>query len=276
MMAWMNSQRNRFTLLLAFCCSCCSAAYSAGATGAHCSSELPAAQDSVQAVLRAWSVARPDLVGFVPDTGRWYALQPSRTYMPEAMVEAIQDAFYYDMAPIFIKYGWKYLADWHGLMSKAARETFWGSSYLCNAARNYFGIRISAKPWACETFRFCYYVNRNDPEPTEFIYFPDVESCLWMFVHTIYSPHYLARLPDGGAKVAGAIAFERAHGVHYWEQPPAAMPYAYHLEGEVYSAEEMLYTWSEHPINNFCLSCSRASDREWVYKVAAVAARARY
>jgi hypothetical protein len=237
--------------------------------------DWPPAEDSVQVVLRTWVAKRPDLVGYIPSTGRWYALKPSREHVPDAMADALQDAFFYDVAPICLKYGWRYLADWRVLMAKAARESFWGASYLSNAARNYFGIRHTAKPWACNTFGFCDAIVRDDPDPTSFIVFPDAESSFWLFMHTIYSPHYLERLPDAGARVTAAIAFERTHGVHYWEKNARGRSFAASLLGEAYTSEELIYTWSEHPVNNYCVNCSRQSDMDWVGKVDVVIERVR-
>lgn len=235
--------------------------------------DWPPAEDSVQVVLRTWAELHPDLVGFIPSTGRWYALKPSGDQVPEAMLDALQDAFFYDVAPICLKYGWRYLADWRTLMAKAARESFWGASYLSNAARNYFGIRHTAKPWACQTFGFCESIVKNDPEPTRFVVFPDVESSFWLFIHTIYSPHYMERLPDEGSRIADAIAFERTHGIHYWEETPDGLSFAMFLLGDAYASEELIFTWSEHPVNNYCINCSRQSDMDWVGKVDTVIGR---
>ncbi|MCB0586099.1 MAG: glucosaminidase domain-containing protein [Phaeodactylibacter sp.] len=223
--------------------------------------------DSVQSVLYEFSVAYPHLVDQIPETGRWHLKVPrSETVTPEQLTR-LQDAFYYDIAPLCRIYGYKYLADWRALASKAARETFWGTSYLCNRTNNYFGIRHKAKPWICESFNFCESVVRNDPEPSDFASFPNFEASLWMFIHTMYSAHFLERLPDQGGRIVDVIVFERMNGIHYWERTSYGITLCPQVQGQRYSAEELIYTWSEHPINNLCVDCSRASDREWVFKL---------
>lgn len=223
--------------------------------------------DSVQSILRSLSRRSPDMVGYIPETGRWYLLTPRADAVPEPLMFRLQDAFYYDIGAICRFYGMKYLADWRTLAAKASRETFWGTSYLANRAHNYFGIRLQNKQWACTAFRFCTTIVRNDPEPSEFIEFANFESSLWMFIHTIYSYHYLERLPDQGAKVEGAIEYERRTGLHYYEPSFYTIIYATQIPGYPYTDEELIYTWSEHPINNLCADCTRQSDRDWIYKV---------
>ncbi len=223
--------------------------------------------DSVQAVLRQFARTHPYLVTQIPETGRWHLNVPRSEAVSPEQLTRLQDAFYYDIVPLCKLYGQKYLADWRALASKAARESFWGASYLCNRTHNYFGIRQKAKPWICESFYFCDGVTRNDPEPSEFASFPNFEASLWMFIHTMYSPHFLERLPDGGARIADAVEFERMNGIHYWENTSYGISLGQQIRGLMYSAEELIYTWSEHPVNNLCVNCSRATDREWVYKL---------
>ena len=223
--------------------------------------------DSVQSVLWEWAHTHPYMVTQIPETGRWHLNVPrSESVTPEQLTR-LQDAFYYDIVPLCKTYGQKYLADWRALASKAARESFWGASYLCNRTNNYFGIRQQAKPWICEAFFFCDGVTRNDPEPSDFASFPNFEASLWMFIHTMYSAHFQERLPDQGARIADAIEFERMNGIHYWERTAYGINMGQQLHSPMYSAEELIYTWSEHPINNLCVNCSRATDREWVYKL---------
>ena len=107
-----------------------------------------------------------------------------------------------------------------------------------------------------------------------YVQFFGFESSLWMFVHTIYSPHYLARLPDGGGRVAAAIQFERKNKVHYWEHAGQAYFFATELPGSPYSAAQLIYTWSEHAINNYCENCNRLTDWEWVQKIQVAESRA--
>lgn len=231
--------------------------------------------DSVQIVLHQVAMEQPQLVGFIPETGRYYLLDPRREVVPEQITIQLQDAFYYDVSAWCIAYGKFYLADWATIMSKTARETFWGASYLCNRTNNYFGLRRKGKEWMCQVFGFCEVVIKDDPEPTEFVVFPNFSASLWMFMHTIYSRHYLLRLPDKGESVAGAIAFERRHGRHYWEATDREHYYAPQLAGRPYSPDELIYTWSEHPMNNLCINCNRQTDREWVDKIWVANERAR-
>lgn len=223
--------------------------------------------DSVQSVLQELAFSHPFMVAQIPETGRWHLLVPRSEAVTPEQLTRLQDAFYYDIVPLCKLYGEKYLADWRALASKAARESFWGTSYLCNRTSNYFGIRQKAKPWICEAFYFCDGVTRNDPEPSDFASFPNFEASLWMFIHTMYSAHFLERLPDQGARIADAIFFERMNGIHYWERTAYGISVGHQLRGPMYSAEELIYTWSEHPINNLCVNCSRETDREWVYKL---------
>jgi hypothetical protein len=231
--------------------------------------------DSVQIFLYYLSLERPGMVGFIPETQRYYLLDPRREAVPEDVTIRLQDAFYYDFSGLCMAYGKFYLADWATIMSKAARESFWGASYLCNRANNYFGLRRNGKEWMCQVFGFCDTVIRNDPEPTPFVVFPSFATSLWMFMHTIYSRHYLMRLPDMGARVADAITFERRNGRHYWEADANDTYFVQQLIGPIYTPEELIYTWSEHPINNLCINCNRQTDREWVDKVWVANQRAR-
>jgi hypothetical protein len=228
--------------------------------------------DSVQAILAELSVLNEEfeVVRQIPETNRWYlTLPPSE--VPDNLLESIQDAFLYDVILYSQYYGWKYLIDWRVLASKAARESFWGTSYLANRSFNYFGIRSSQKNWACQTFRYCQHVVRNDPQPAAFIVFPDFSSSLWMFVHTIYSRHYLERLPDEGVAVATAIDREREAGIHYWMLDN----FDDQLRGEVYSPKTIIDTWSGYDINNFCQNCDRRSDQKWIEKIDRVLKRSR-
>lgn len=227
----------------------------------------PAKGDSVQSILRELYQQRPDLVGFIPETQRFYLFVARAEAIPAKVYPRLQAAFLHDISAQCRVYGQRYLADWRVLASKAARETCWGASYLCNRAFNYFGIRHSAKPWICESFYFCQSLTRNDPFPADFAMFPTFEASLWMFIHTMYSNHFLERLPDGGARVAEAIEFERMNRIHYWERTSYGINYREQLRGEPYSAEELIYTWSEHPINNLCVDCNRATDLDWVSRL---------
>lgn len=222
---------------------------------------------NVQGVLRAMAEYYPDKLGYIAETGRYYILVPRSEAVPEAWLVRIQEAFYADISGYCQQYGNKYLADWRALASKAARESFWGTSYLCNRINNYFGIRQKAKPWVCESFGFCEGYTRNDPQPSEFVSFPSFEASLWMFIHTMYSLHFLERLPDQGERVIDAIAFERMNGIHYWENTAYGISMGPQLKASLYTTEELIYTWSEHPINNLCVNCSRQTDREWVDKL---------
>ena len=233
-----------------------------------CANVITLAQtDHVQTVLQKLAKTRPELVAEIPETGRLYLITPREHAVPAEFIPQLQDAFYKDVADVCKYYGEKYLADWRALLSKTARETFWGASYLCNRAYNYFGIRVANKPWACASFFFCDAVVRNDPEPSAFVVFEDFESSLWMFIHTIYSPHFLERLPDAGARVVEVIRREREMSIPYWEFADYDIPFTRQLSAPSYNYEELIYTWSEHPINNLCLNCDRATDRLWIGKV---------
>ncbi len=229
--------------------------------------------DSVQRALRLLALEAPRLVGFIPETGRHYITVPRSSALPGQWQERLQDAFFYDAAPACRLYGQLYLADWRALLSKAARESFWGGSFLANRTFNYFGIRHHGKPWLCNQLGFCAYHVRNDPRPAAFAIFPNFEASIWAFIHTIYSGHFLVRLPDGGIAVADAIQFERNQGIHYWEYTARGDHFADLLRGAPYTAQALIYTWSGHPINNLCVNCDRASDWEWVQKVVRAAQR---
>jgi hypothetical protein len=226
-----------------------------------------ASADNVQLVLMGMKEKHPSLIGFIEATGRYYLLYPRRDALPDEMVEEIQDAFFADISELCKQYGQLYLADWMALASKAARESFWGTSYLCNSTFNYFGIRHKAKPWICDSLFFCGSLIKNDPEPAAFAVFPNFETSLWVFIHTIYSRHFLERLPDGGARIADVISFERMNGIRYWQKTPYGVSFRGLLMGAPYSANELIYTWSEHEINNLCINCSRETDRKWVHKL---------
>lgn len=232
-------------------------------------------RDSVQSVLEEMNKEYPDLVGFLLETQRYYLVYPRREAVPEAMMIEIQDAFFADIKDYCQEYSRKYLTDWRALASKAARESFWGTSYLCNRTFNYFGIRHKAKPWICESFGICESFVRNDPRPAAFAVFSDFETSLWVFIHTIYSDHFLERLPDQGKRVADAIAFERMNGIRYWEKTPYGISYGSSIPGFPYTANELIHTWSGHEINNLCVDCSRQSDRRWVHKLILADVRSR-
>ncbi len=229
-------------------------------------------QDKVQLLLEELAKKNPKAVGFIEETNRFYLALPHRS-VPEDLVQQLQGAFYQDIEAHCKYFGWKYLMDWRVLASKAARESFWGASYLSNRTLNYFGIRHANKKWACEVFGFCDGFIKNDPEPASFVVFPDFRSSIWMFIHTVYSPHYLKRLPDEGRRVEQAIAFEQYYGVHYWQKNKESNFFSKQLEYDSYSSEEIIYTWSEHPINNLCVNCNRATDRIWVEKINTIAQR---
>jgi hypothetical protein len=230
--------------------------------------------DSVQAVLHRLSRTSPNLVAYIPETGRLYLVDSRESVLDARLLHRLQDAFYYDINQWCKFYGEKYLMDWRVLVAKASRETCWGTSFLCNRANNYFGIRQRNKPWACDAFRYCEVVVRPDPEPAEFVVFPSFETSLWMFIHTTYSSHFLERLPDLGARVYEAIQMERRYGLHYWQLVNYGVMFPQQLLHGIYTSEDIIYTWSEHPINNLCLNCSRQTDREWVMKVQTAAYRA--
>lgn len=231
--------------------------------------------DSVQSVLRQLAAYNPNFVTYIPETQRLCLLNISEGALDPVLLTRLQDAFYYDIHAVCKFYGEKYLADWRALVAKASRETCWGTSYLCNRANNYFGIRQKNKLWTCNSFSFCEVIWRNDPELVEFVVFPDFESSLWMFMHTIYSPHFLERLPDMGARVWNAIQAERKYGTHYWRLIDYGVLFTQQLTNGTYNYEELLTTWSEHKINNLCINCSRQTDRDWVQKVHNAALRAR-
>lgn len=231
--------------------------------------------DSVQQTLLRLANQAPALVGYIPETGRRYIKVPRSSALPDLWVQRIQDAFFYDVHKACKAYGQRYLVDWRALASKAARESFWGCSYLANRTFNYFGIRHKAKEWICDRMGFCAYVMRNDPEPAAFAVFPDFERSLWVFIHTIYSQHFLERLPDYGRQVVDAVAYERLAGRPYWVRSADGQRFAQQLRGYPYTADELIYTWSEHAINNLCINCTRATDRKWVGKIQRAAERAR-
>ncbi len=223
-------------------------------------------EDRVQSVLKELAQKNEDAVAYIEATNRYYLTLPFKS-VPENILKKLQVAFIEDVETLCKYYGWKYLIDWKLLASKAARESFWGTSFLCNRTMNYFGIRHANKTWACDIFDYCDSYTKDDPEPAEFIIFPDFKSSLWMFIHTMYSPHYLKRLPDQGSRVAQAIQFEKKRGTHYWRNSSTFTAHAKQLGGTPYNSEEIIYTWSEHPINNLCVNCNRATDRQWISKI---------
>lgn len=227
----------------------------------------PPGDDHVQQALAELETIAPGLVGHIEETRRRYIKVPRSSALPGRWQERLQDAFYKDAAAACQLYGKLYLADWRAILSKAARESFWGTSFLANRTFNYFGIRHNGKPWICKRLGFCAYHVRNDPAPASFVIFPNFEASAWAFMHTIYSGHFLARLPDGGIQVADAIQFERDHGIHYWDYTAKGQHYAELITGRPYSAQALIYTWSGHPINNLCVNCDRSSDWQWVEKI---------
>lgn len=231
--------------------------------------------DSVQLILQKLSKSDPDLVSFIPETKRWHLNNPRPEAISKKLLLRLHDAFYYDVEMKCRLYGWRYLVDWKVILSKAARESFWGTSYLCNRTYNYFGIRRKSKDWICNSFDYCETLKRNDPKLAAFVVFPDFESSLWMFIHTIYSRHFLERLPDGGVRVANAIFYERKNGIPYWQINERGELFADRLSGRRYSADDLIVTWSEHAINNLCIECSRASDYNWLAKVVRAEERTR-
>lgn len=235
--------------------------------------EFKVTSDSIQTLLKNLRRTAPEMVRLIPETGRYYLYVQDRSALTDELVEKLQTAFYHDISALCKLYGFKYLADWRVLVGKAARESFWGTSYLCNRTFNYFGIWKKNKPWACESFKFCDEVRRTDLVPADFLVFPDFESCLWMFIHTMYSDHFRERLPDWGMRVVDAIEYERATGMHYWEAPPGNHALTVQLPGTAYTVEELIYTWSEHDKFNMCLNCNRSTDRAWVSKVELAASR---
>jgi len=222
---------------------------------------------NVQAVLFQVSQREPQLVDYIDETRRWYLVTPRAEAISEQLLLKLQNAFFQDVESACKFYGQKYLVDWKLLLAKSARESFWGASYLSNRAYNYFGIRRTNKDWACESFFFCDVVMRNDPEPAAFAIFEDFESSLWMFIHTIYSDHFLARLPDAGARVASAIRAERDMSIRYWEFADYDLDFPTQLPGVPYANEEIMYTWSGHAINNLCVNCDMQTDFNWIAKV---------
>ena len=236
-------------------------------------SPVPPAPPTVQDVLARWAAVNPDKFGQVAESGRYYLLEAKPDLTPEALQLELQEAFYREYAPVCQQYGQRYLLSWRLLLAKAARETFWGASQLCNRGQNYFGIRTASKPWICEQFRYCGTLNYYDPDYAAFATFPNFEASLWMFIHTIYSGHYLARYPDLGNRVFAAIAFERRTGNPYWVPTRDDYFYATQLPGDPYTQAETIYTWSEHPINNLCTACDRASDHRWLDKLSTVEMR---
>lgn len=224
--------------------------------------------DSVQHVLARLATfeTNTELVDYLPETQRWY-LTLAHSEVPDDLLIRLQNAFLYDVQSYCQYYGWKYLIDWRILAGKAARESFWGTSYLANRSLNFFGIRVANKEWACTTFGFCGSVEKDDPLPTDFIVFPDFDTSIWMFLHTIYSPHYLARLPDEGTAVATAIEFERQHGVHYWQTSRTGHVFMEQLPNYAYSPEMIVNSWSGYEINNLCVNCSPESDLKWLAKI---------
>lgn len=229
--------------------------------------------DSVQSVLWELAVTQPEKVGYIPETRRLYLLEPRASAVSDSLLMRLQDAFYYDVGPLCRLYGFKYLADWRALASKSARETFWGTSFLCNRTFNYFGIWRKNKPWICETFGHCLTVSRTDVVPANFVVFRDFESSLWMFIHTIYSYHFLERLPDEGDRVYDAMAFERTFGVHYWQENDDGAIYTFQLQEKPYTAQELINTWSGHPINNLCANCSPDTDVYWLGQLLTIEGR---
>lgn len=223
--------------------------------------------DRVQAVLYQIAIAEPHLVDLSSKTGRWYLKSARPSGVPEEWLPLLQEAFYADVADYCKQYEKKYLASWKALASKAARETFWGTSFLSNSTYNYFGIRRKNKAWACESFQYCEGFMKHDPDWTEFVVFPNFEASLWMFIHTIFSDHFLERLPDEGKKVEDAIYFERLFGVHYWEYTAEGYLYAYGLDDPPYSARELIQTWSGYTKNNLCVQCDVDTDLNWINKI---------
>jgi len=232
-------------------------------------------RDSVQVILEQLAKEAPNKVLFLKETQRWYLKEARADAIDEKWLVHLQDAFYADVKNYCRLYGWRYLVSWRALLAKAARETFWGTSFLCNRTYNYFGIRAKAKPWICDSFGFCETIEKHDPDLAAFAVFSNFESSLWMFIHTIYSRHYLDRLPDLGSRVLGAIEFERRFGFHYWEGFERGFTFPQELGSRQYSIEETLATWSGYDINNLCVNCSWESDLRWIEKVNRAAGRTR-
>lgn len=229
-------------------------------------------KSKVQSFLAEIAERDPNKVSFILETRKWYLNQPRSGYLNEADETRLKAAFIEDIGQITKAFAWKYLLDWKLIAAKAARETFWGTSYLCNKAQNYFGIRTQSKPWACEVFGFCDGVVRNDPTPASFIAFPDYEASLWMFIHTIYNTHFLARYPDQGLSVKAAILYERKYGRHYWQGKGGVKQFAAQLSPQAYTALQTIKTWSGYKNNNLCIACDVKSDLNWISKVEAVLA----
>lgn len=232
-------------------------------------------RDSVQAILAALAEEAPEKVMYLAATDRWCLKTARADAIEEKWLIKLQNAFYADTKVYCRRYGWRYLVSWRALLAKAARETFWGTSFLCNRTANYFGIRAKAKPWICDSFGFCQTIEKNDPDLAAFAVFPNFEASLWMFIHTIYSRHYLDRLPDLGSRVVGAIEFERRFGFHYWEGFERGFTFPQELGSRQYSIEETLATWTGHETNNLCMNCSWESDLKWIEKVNRTAGRTR-
>ena len=230
------------------------------------------AASNVQEVLRDIADKQPEKVSYILATRSWHLNNPRTGYLKPEDEERLKAAFLEDILPLTKVFSWKYLMDWKLIAAKAARETFWGSSFLCNRAQNYFGIRAQSKPWACEVFGYCEEVTRNDPKPAGFVVFPDYEASLWMFVHTIYNAHFLERYPDDGLRVFKAINYERKYGHHYWQGGRGIDPFIGQLPGTSYSADQTMKTWSGYKANNLCVACDVASDKNWMRKVDAVLA----
>lgn len=219
----------------------------------------------VQLLLKELAPDYPEKVLYLLETRKWYLKTPRPGTLSIEDELRLQDAFYADCEGLFRSFGIKYLADWKALLAKSARESFWGSSFLSIKANNYFGIRSQGKDWICQKFGFCESVTRNDPEPAAFVSFPDFESCLWMFIHTIYSPHFLERLPDKGKQIADAIQFERQFGIHYWQVPkPGMNAFSGQIPGKPYDAAHIFATWSGFEINNLCVDCDAVTDNNWL------------
>ncbi len=237
------------------------------------SAEAQNGLSNVQSILKELSVSDPGRVNFLLETRRWHLNEPWPGSLPADIETKLEEAFYADVAGFCKSYGWKYLTDWKLLVAKAGRETFWGTSYLCNRTNNYFGIRRKAKGWVCFSFGFCDVVSRKDPDLAEFVVFPDFRSSVWMFIHTIYSDHFLARLPDRGRRVKAAIDYEREFKTHYWQAKLTFKKVANQLDGPAYTANELVKSWSGYPKNNLCVNCDVQSDLKWLKKIDQIAKR---
>lgn len=228
--------------------------------------------ETVQDVLEGWYKRRPELMERLYN-GRLCLKSARAERTPPALEQALKEAFYQENAPLCREYGRRYLLDWRLLLAKSARETYWGSSRLCNSATNYFGIRVASKEWMCEVFEYCEAVEYTDPDLAYFYVFDDFEDSLWMFIHTIYNRHFLERLPDAGARVTQAIEFERRSGWPYWNAPSDEPFHALQLPGAPYTSAAIIDTWSGYPINNLCVQCDPQSDHDWIAKVQRVEAQ---